>query len=43
MGETEAGKCFFVNTCITIRNKTNGKIKNIKIGDFYDILKNKKQ
>lgn len=41
MGETNVGKCCSLNTCISIRNKQTGEIKRIKIGDFYNILKNK--
>ena len=41
MGETNVGKCCSANTYISIRNKKTGKIKKIKVVDFYEILKQK--
>jgi hypothetical protein len=42
LGQTNVGKCVGVNTLIKIRNKKTGEIKNITIGEFYQIMKNKK-
>jgi len=42
MGETNVGKCFSSSTYISVRNKKTGKIKKMKIVDFYDMLKTKK-
>lgn len=42
MGETNVGKCFIFNTLIKIRNKKTKEIQEIKIGDFFNIIKNKK-
>jgi len=38
MGETNVGKCCSYNTIINIRNKQNGDIQKIKIGDFYELV-----
>ena len=43
MGETNVGKCFIFNTLVKIRNKKTKKIQEIKIGDFFNMIKNKKQ
>jgi hypothetical protein len=40
IGETNVGKCSAYDTYIKIRNKNNGEIKNIKIGDFYKDMVN---
>lgn len=40
MGETNIGKCSISDSYIKIRNKKTGIIRNIKIGDFYKMLKN---
>lgn len=39
MGETNCGKCCKSDTYIKIKNKNTGEIKNIKIGDLYNIAK----
>lgn len=40
MGETNIGKCSISSTYIKVKNKKSGTIMDIKIGDFYDMLKN---
>lgn len=32
----QQGKCVKYFSCINIRNKTTGEIKNVKIGEFFD-------
>jgi hypothetical protein len=32
----QSGKCFHINTIVTVRNKTTGKIENITIGELYE-------
>lgn len=39
MGETNCGKCCDYNTFIKIKNKKTNEIIEIKIGDFYKLLK----
>jgi hypothetical protein len=39
MGETNVGKCSHYQTIIKIRNKKTGKIKNLTIGELYNLLK----
>lgn len=39
MGETNVGKCLIFNTLIKIKNKKTNKIKKIKIGDFFNMIK----
>lgn len=34
----QSSKCVHINTIIKIRNKKTGEIKEITIGDFYDLL-----
>jgi hypothetical protein len=41
IGQTNVGKCLFYDTYISIKNKKNGVIIPIKIGDYYEMLKNK--
>lgn len=38
----QLGKCNFFNTLIKIRNKHTGIIEEIKIGDFFNRVKNSK-
>lgn len=42
MGETNVGKCCTFDTYINIKNKNTGIIMKIKIGDFFNSIKNKK-
>jgi hypothetical protein len=42
MGETNVGKCSKSDTPIKIRNKKTGEIKEITIGEFFNLMKNKK-
>ena len=42
MGETNVGKCQHFDTQVVIKNKKTGEIKKIKIGEFYEAVKNKK-
>lgn len=42
MGETNVGKCLHYQSVIKIRNKQSGDIQEIKIGDFFDLIKSKK-
>lgn len=39
----QSGKCFFINTIVTVRNKITGEIKQSTIGDFYENIKNRDQ
>jgi hypothetical protein len=39
MGETSVGKCTTFLTNIKIRNKKTNKIENIKLGDFFNLIK----
>jgi len=39
MGETNVGKCCMGKTMVSIKNKKTGEIKQIKIGEFYNLLK----
>jgi hypothetical protein len=39
----QSGKCVFINTIVTVRNKITGEIKEITIGDFYENIKNREQ
>lgn len=41
MGETNVGKCQSFDTQIVIKNKKTNEIKEIKIGELYNKLKNK--
>jgi replicative DNA helicase len=41
MGETNIGKCSNYLSIIKLRNKKTGVIKEIKIGDFFNVIKNK--
>ncbi len=43
MGETNVGKCFIFNTLIKIKNKKTKEIQEIKIGDFFNMIKNNKK
>jgi hypothetical protein len=38
IGETNVGKCISYDTYVRIRNKNNGKIENVKIGDMFKNL-----
>lgn len=38
MGETNVGKCFIGTTRVSVKNKKTGEIKEIQIGDFYNLL-----
>jgi hypothetical protein len=40
IGETNVGKCCVSDTYIKIKNKKTGEIKNIMIGDFFNLIKN---
>jgi len=42
MGETNVGKCSKSDTPIRIKSKKTGEIKEITIGDFFNLMKNKK-
>lgn len=42
MGETNVGKCSDYQTVIKIKNKNTNDIKEIKIGDFFNLIKNNK-
>jgi hypothetical protein len=42
MGETNVGKCCFDDSSIKIKNKQSGDIQEIKIGDFFNLIKNRK-
>lgn len=35
----QSGKCFSINSNVTVRNKKTGEIKNITIGDFFESVK----
>ena len=37
----QAGKCFFINTIVKVKNKNTGEVKEITIGDLYDNQKKK--
>lgn len=37
----QSGKCFCINSNITVRNKLTGEIKTITIGEFYEDEKSK--
>jgi len=39
MGETNVGKCTLGQTRISVKNKNTNEIKDIKIEDFYELLK----
>ena len=39
-GAAKAGKCVDFDTYINIRNKKTGEVKKIKIGEFYNLVKN---
>lgn len=39
----QSGKCVFINTMVTVRNKITGEIKEITIGDFYENIKGRDQ
>jgi replicative DNA helicase len=39
MGETNVGKCLDYQTVIKIRNKNTNVIKEIRIGDFFNLIK----
>jgi len=43
MGETNVGKCCVSDSYIKIKSKKTGNIKEIKIGDFYNMMKKKSQ
>ena len=43
LSSRQSGKCFFINTIVTVRNKITGEIKEITIGDFYENIKNRDQ
>ena len=43
MGETNVGKCCSYDTLINIKNKKNGYIQQIKIGDFFNLIKKEKK
>ena len=43
MGETNVGKCCSYDTLINVKNKQTGNIHQIKIGDFYNMIKNNKK
>jgi len=42
MEETNVGKCSKSDTPIRIKSKKTGEIKEITIGDFFNLMKNKK-
>ena len=42
MGQTNSGKCFTLDTMIKVKNKKDGKIIEIPIGMFYELIKNDK-
>ena len=35
----QSGKCFSINSNVTVRNKKTGEIKNITIGEFFENAK----
>lgn len=39
VGKNGAGKCFNINTIIKVKNKKTGEIKEMTVGEFYDIQK----
>lgn len=39
-GEQNSGKCSSYDTLINVRNKKTGEIKRVKIGDFFNQIKN---
>lgn len=41
MGETNIGKCCISDSYVKIKNKKTGIVRDIKIGDLYEMLKNK--
>jgi replicative DNA helicase len=41
MGETNIGKCHNYLSIIKLRNKTTGKVIEMKTGDFFNLIKNK--
>lgn len=41
-GASKSGKCLDFDTYINIRNKKTGEVKKIKIGEFYNLIKQNK-
>lgn len=35
----QCGKCFYINTIVRVRNKKNGEIKELTVGELYGIIK----
>jgi len=40
-GEQNIGKCHTASTVLRIRNKKTGEIQNIKVGEFFNLIKHK--
>ena len=42
LSSRQSGKCFFINTIVTVRNKNTNEIEQITIGELYERTKTKK-
>lgn len=43
MAARQSGKCVFKEVNLTIRNKKTGEIKEIPIGEFYEMMRSRKE